>query len=75
MKANELGMIYNEKIDIVEMKECNSIIKPYINEILAISRNLSSSKLSAVYDEALLMDEQNCKAECEIYSPGAEACF
>jgi hypothetical protein len=75
MKANELGMIYNEKIDIVEMKECNSIIKPYISEILAISRNLSSSKLSAVYDEARLMDEQNCEAECEIYAPGAEACF
>lgn len=75
MKAAELGIIYSEKIDLVEMKSCNSILKPYLAQIALISKNLTSAKLSSVYEEAELMDEQNCKSSCKIYAPGADACF
>lgn len=75
-KAAELGEVYKEKIGIVELKECNTAIGPYIDGIAAIAGNLSMSQLANIYYQASLMDEQNCNnMQCRIYAPGPGACF
>lgn len=71
-KINALGQIYKEKIELVKIKECNSILTPYIENIQKLSINMTPANIQNVYDVAGEMDEQNCKSDCRIYSP--ESC-
>lgn len=71
-KALALAKIYKEKLLIVKTSQCNSLIENNLNAIIAITGNLTSSKLSNLNSEAKLMDNKNCGAECPIYA--AENC-
>jgi hypothetical protein len=70
-KISELGKIYKDKIDILKSKNCNTIIGSYIDQIIDLAGNVSSSsKLAGVYEPAMLMDEKNCDDNlCRIYRP------
>lgn len=67
-KISSLGQIYKEKIEMVRLKECNSIVGQYIDSIQTLTKNLTQANLKNIYTNANLMDEQNCKSECKIYS-------
>jgi hypothetical protein len=70
-KISELAQIYKDKIGIVKLKECNSVIEPHLNELIELSTNLSSRKLEYVYEKSKIMDKENCEANCKIYSSGS----
>ena len=69
-KTAELGSVYIDKIDIVKQKECNTVIEPFLEQIIVSSKNIkSSSNLININYQAKLMDEQNCNQMlCKIYS-------
>ncbi|MBM3247652.1 hypothetical protein FJZ17_03895 [Candidatus Pacearchaeota archaeon] len=68
-KVNELATIYNEKIDIVKLKDCDSIISPFLLQIATISKNLKSSlEIKELYQLSKDMDEENCDSNCRVYS-------
>ena len=71
-KISALGQLYKEKIELVKLKECNSVIGPYIEDIQRLSMNMTQNNLKNIYQNAQEMDAQNCKSECKIYSP--ESC-
>ncbi len=71
-KVYALGDIYKEKVELTKLKECNSVIGPYIKDIQTVAKNLTQYNLKIVYTTAEQMNEQNCKSECKIYSP--ESC-
>lgn len=72
-KINELANIYNEKIDIVRLKDCESTISPFLLQISAISRTINSSaEIRELFDLTKTMDELNCDSNCRIYP--SESC-
>lgn len=68
-KIYSLGQLYKEKIELVRLKECNSVVGQYIDGIQTVARNLTQTNIRAIYTNANLMDEQNCRSECKIYAP------
>ena len=69
-KIAELAEVYKGKIEIVKMKNCNSVISSQLETISTMAKNLdSSSKLLNTYQEAKTMDEIVCDEECKIYEP------
>ena len=71
-KIGELAAIYKDKADMVRLKGCDSVIGVYLDQLISSSDKLNSAKLENVYNKAKLMDEQNCDANCKIYT--AENC-
>lgn len=68
-KISELAMVYKDKIELVKVKGCDSVIAPYLDSIaLASSAIDASSKLGEIYQFAQQMDDENEVAECKIYS-------
>jgi hypothetical protein len=73
-KTNELAKVYQEKIDVVKTKNCNSMIGNYLDSIIVLTTNMSSSlKFLEVYDKSKEMDAISCKEDCKIYAP--ESCI
>ena len=72
-KIHILGEVYKDKVNLVKMKECGSLIEPYLDSIISKSNNLTSSKLGNLLEEANLMDKKNCDSNCPIYNP--ERCY
>ncbi len=71
-KTAELAKVYKEKIEIVKIKDCNSIIGLYLDSIISKADNYKTSfQISEIYDIATSMDSENEKAECKIY-PGED---
>jgi hypothetical protein len=67
-KINELATIYNEKIDIVKLKDCESIISPFLLQIASVGKTAKSSlQLKDLYQLSKDMDEENCDSNCRIY--------
>jgi hypothetical protein len=66
-KANELARIYKEKINLVKTKDCSTLIEPNLEAIIAMTANLTSQKLSDLYQEALIMDQKHTSQNCKIY--------
>ncbi|MEK6885714.1 MAG: hypothetical protein AABX17_02000 [Nanoarchaeota archaeon] len=67
-KIHLLGEVYRDKVELVKVKECGSLIEPYLNSIIEQSNNLTPIKLGNLLEEAKLMDEKNCESNCPIYS-------
>lgn len=67
-KISELSSVYRDKIGIVSQKGCSSTISGYLENIMSASRNLTSTRLMNIYENAVMMDEENGKSNCEIYS-------
>jgi hypothetical protein len=67
VKTSKLAQVYKEKIDIVKSEGCNSLIEGNLNNIISLSDNLSSSKLSNLFNEARNMDLVNQRANCQMY--------
>jgi len=68
-KASELAEVYNDKIEIVNIKNCNSVIGPYLNIISATGASISSSQgMTGIYEIAQQMEDQEQRAVCKIYS-------
>ena len=68
-KISELAAVYKGKIGIVQAKDCNSIISPYLDQLITFSNNLGSASLENIYDTSKLMDSSNCDNSCKIYTP------
>ena len=68
-KINQLSKLYKEKISIVKSKECGNAVESYIDEIIYLSENLTSSiKFLELRTPAKLMDEINCAdQDCPVY--------
>ena len=68
-KSLALAYVYDKKVDLVKSKDCNSLIANYLKVMGFGLANLErSSDLIPIYNVALQMDEQNKKAECQIYA-------
>lgn len=69
-KASELALIYRDKIDIVKIRDCNSLIGLDLEELSETCKNLKSSlDLYKVYDITNGMDDITCEETCRIYAP------
>lgn len=68
-KISELAYIYEQKIGLAQIRECNSIIGPYLGNIAQVAPYINNTEqLYLVYEYASLMDELNEKALCQIYT-------
>jgi len=68
-KTGELAKVYNKKIEIVRVKDCDSIIGLYLDLIIGSAEIYKdSSQLAGIYDIVDRMDAENEKAICGIYS-------
>jgi len=70
-KISELSQIYSEKINLLNLQNCNSIIGPNledINNVLLSSK--SSADFIGIYSSIASMNEKNCEVsdECKVYS-------
>lgn len=67
-KIAELGKVYKDKIDLIEPKECNSVIGNDLDLIISSAEKINSSaQLLGLFEEAKSMNEKNCDAECKVY--------
>lgn len=69
-KIAELGKVYLDEVKILETKNCNTLIEPYLVELISSSQNITSSNgLKRIYNAGKAMDEKNCENEmCRVYS-------
>jgi len=67
-KIHLLGGVYKDKVELVKVKECGSLIEPYLDSIIEQSTNLTTAKLAGLLEEASLMDKTNCDSNCPIYN-------
>lgn len=68
-KSAELAEVYNTKIDIVTIKDCNSNLGPYLNVISTAAKAANSSlEFAALYDIIQEMDDLNKDAVCPLYA-------
>jgi hypothetical protein len=68
-KTSELAQVYNDKINLINNKNCNSQIGNNLVRMISLSNNLTSTKIKQIYAEAKLMDSENCGASCRVYLP------
>jgi len=71
-KIGELAAIYKDKADILRVKGCDSAINVYLDQLISSADKLNSQKLGELFNNFKIMDEQNCEANCKIYTP--ESC-
>ena len=72
-KIAELAQIYTEKIEVVSIKDCNSILGPALQDLKSIANSINySQKILEVYEKSKFLDETACSEDCKIYNP--ESC-
>ena len=69
-KVSQLASVYIGKIDIVKLKDCETIISPFLEQIRVVGGSVNSSRgIIDIYDASKSMDEENCNSNCRIYPP------
>ncbi len=74
-KFNELGLIYLDKISIIEEKGCSSNIRNELNTMLTVSKTISSSKdipLLLPYSKSINQANMATKSGCRLYRMNPE---
>ena len=66
LRLVNLCLIYKDKIEILEKKECNSLLDSHLNELINLART-DSPQLSAVKDKADEIDIINNAAVCKVF--------
>lgn len=69
-KFNELGNIYQDKINIIERKQCEPKVQAKLNILMAGAKGLKTSKeLLRLYEQAQEIDQINEEAKpgCKLY--------
>ncbi len=70
-KTSELAGIYKDKIEIMKIKGCSSVISGFLDQIIASSQKITQGNLAGLYEirvSSLQMDAENEKADCPVYS-------
>lgn len=70
-KVYELANLYKDKAEIVRVKNCDTNLGVFLDNIISLSGNLTINKLNSLHDFSRQMNEENCKANCKLY-PASE---
>lgn len=70
-KVTEIANLHKEKAEIIRVKNCDTNLGVFLDNIIAVSSNLSVGKLDSLHDYSKQMNEENCKANCRLY-PASE---
>lgn len=68
-KISELAKVYKDKIDIVKIKGCDSLLEPYLDQLISTSSRIKTNP-SSIYEIRLIgkqMDDENTRAICKLY--------
>jgi len=67
LRLINLCLIYKDKIEILEKKECGSLLDGPLSEMITLSRNLELSQLVIIKDKADEIENINNAAVCRLF--------
>lgn len=68
MRLINLALIHKDKIKILEIRECNSKLDSYLNELISLAN--SNSSLAYLQEKSMQIKAVNDASECRIFENG-----